>query len=172
MLQILVALSLMTPPPDTAKLVYQLGDPAFKVREAASKKLGERMTYTVAVCLENAKPRNAEAKTRIERLVRGYWAEGYFGTGGFDDVPCFDALNLGSRPLMVDDRLTRYYYTRREVWVAVYSRNDNCPWSYKAATMEFLADLRRWHIPPAVVRPILAAMRKRDRQVTPYTSGP
>lgn len=151
--------------PDTPALVRQLGATSFREREAAEQMLAARMSWALAMRLERAKPVNSEAARRLNRLIGQYWRDGYLNGHGWRDVPRLDAFNLGSRPLGLDDAMTRHYLRRAYDSAYPTLLGSSSASRYRAATILLLGDLCRWRVPPAIVRAMLDAMKKRSGEL-------
>lgn len=144
--------------PDTPALVTQIGAPSFRQREQAQRILARRMSWALAMRLEKVPAVNGEAARRIDRLVTRYWS-----LPEWSDCPHIDSL-CEPNCMTCTHALARHYFRRAKVqYPGDWGSQASYP-TYRLATWIMLDDLRRWRIPPAVVRPLLAAMRLRSDQ--------
>jgi len=142
--------------PGVDTLAVRLGDPSFKVRDQAERQLQSRMSYALALRLEFIRPANIEAACRLRRLVNNYYAGPCW-----IDCPFLDALNFHHNcGGCITDWQRRYF---RVACAADPRELTDVSWpEYRLGTALMLEDLRRWRVPPAAVRVLLAVMKKRS----------
>ena len=143
--------------------VAALGAPKFADREKAQRALQGRMTWALAVRLEwviaarreGASDVSPEAARRVQRLVEAWWTAAYPAP---EKCPYIDSLNTVKLCWPPDCALVRHYLAR------VGDGHERSPsyLAYRHATWLMLQDLRRLHVPPALVRPLLTYMRARS----------
>lgn len=141
--------------PDPSASVAALGAPKFADREKAQRALQGRMTWALAVRLEMSRPESPEAARRVQRLVDAWWMAAYPPA---EKCPYIDSLNTKNLCWPPDCAVVRYYYAR------VGDGHERSPsyTAYRVATWLMLQDLRRLHIPPVLVAPLLSYMRARS----------
>jgi hypothetical protein len=143
--------------PDVSPLVDQLGAPKFADRERADRELAQRMTWALAVRLEQTPATSPEARRRVARLVAQWWAAQYPAP---EQCPYIDSLNAEKLCCPPDVAIVRHYLRRSGDAMELHAGYDYP--AYRRATWLMVEDLRRLRIPPMLVRPLLAYMAERS----------